>query len=111
MTSILKTLGLFFITAVAEIVGCYMVYLWQREGKSAWLLIPSAISLAIFAWLLSFHPDSAGRVYAAYGGVYVFTAIIWLWLMEGQNPTKWDLMGATVALLGMAVIAFAPRSV
>ena len=64
----LKILGLFLITAVAEIVGCYLPYLWLREGKSAWLLIPAALSLAAFAWLLSLHPTAAGRVYAAYGG-------------------------------------------
>ena len=73
----LKILGLFLITAVAEIVGCYLPYLWLREGKSAWLLVPAALSLAAFAWLLSLHPTAAGRVYAAYGGVYIFVAILW----------------------------------
>ena len=61
----LKTFGLFFITALAEIVGCYLPYLWLRQGQSAWLLIPAAASLMLFAWLLSLHPTAAGRVYAA----------------------------------------------
>ena len=74
----MKVLGLFLITALAEIIGCYLPYLWLREGKSAWLLIPAALSLAAFAWLLSLHPTAAGRVYAAYGGVYIFVAILWL---------------------------------
>ena len=65
----LRTFGLFVVTAVAEIVGCYLPYLWLREGRSAWLLLPAALSLAVFAWLLSLHPTAAGRVYAAYGGV------------------------------------------
>ncbi len=65
----LKTLGLFILTALAEIVGCYLPYLWLRAGKPVWLLIPAAASLAAFAWLLSLHPTAAGRVYAAYGGV------------------------------------------
>jgi small multidrug resistance family-3 protein len=106
----LKTVSLFFVTALAEIVGCYLPYLWLREGKSIWLLVPAAISLAAFAWLLSLHPAAAGRVYAAYGGVYVCMAILWLWAVDGIRPTVWDLMGSGVALLGMAIIMFAPRS-
>lgn len=105
----LKTVGLFLITALAEIVGCYLPYLWLREGKTAWLLVPSALSLALFAWLLSLHLTAAGRVYAAYGGVYIFMAILWLWVVEGIRPTTWDLLGSLVALLGMAIIMFAPR--
>lgn len=75
---IIKTFGLFVVTALAEIVGCYLLYLWLKQGKSAWLLVPAAISLATFAWLLSLHPTAAGRVYAAYGGVYIGVAILWL---------------------------------
>ncbi|HQA10913.1 YnfA family protein [Zoogloea sp.] len=105
----LKTIALFFVTAVAEIVGCYLPYLCLKEGRSAWLLLPAALSLALFAWLLSLHPTAAGRVYAAYGGVYIFTAILWLWSVEGIRPTAWDLVGASVALAGMAIIMFAPR--
>ena len=106
----LKTLALFFITAIAEILGCYLPYLWLRQDKSAWLLVPAALSLALFAWLLSLHPAAAGRVYAAYGGVYIFVAIFWLWTIDGIRPTLWDLVGATIALAGMAIIMFAPRS-
>ncbi len=106
----IKTLGLFLITALAEIIGCYLPYLWLREGKSIWLLVPAAISLAAFAWLLSLHPTAAGRVYAAYGGVYIFTAILWLWAVDGIRPTTWDVVGSGIALVGMAIIMFAPRS-
>ncbi|WP_018992790.1 YnfA family protein [Aromatoleum toluclasticum] len=105
----LKTIALFFVTAVAEIVGCYLPYLWLKEGKSAWLLVPASLSLALFAWLLSLHPAAAGRVYAAYGGVYVFVAIMWLWLVDGIKPTAWDIAGSLVAVVGMAIIMFAPR--
>lgn len=105
----LKTLALFSLTAVAEILGCYLAYLWLREGKSLWLLLPSVLSLMAFAWLLSLHPTAAGRVYAAYGGVYIGVAILWLWLVDGVRPTSWDLIGSAVALLGMALIMFAPR--
>lgn len=106
----LKTFGLFLVTAVAEILGCYLPYLWLREGKTIWLLVPGALSLAAFAWLLSLHPTAAGRVYAAYGGVYIFTAILWLWAVDGIRPTISDVVGSSVAILGMAIIMFAPRS-
>lgn len=106
----IKTILLFLITAVAEIVGCYLPYLWLTQGRSAWLLVPAGLSLAAFAWLLSLHPTAAGRVYAAYGGVYIFVAILWLWAVDGVRPTTWDLVGSSVALLGMSIIMFAPRS-
>lgn len=105
-----QTLALFVVTAVAEILGCYLPWLWLREGKSIWLLLPAALSLALFAWLLTLHPMAAGRVYAAYGGVYVGVAILWLWLVDGIRPSPWDITGSLVALAGMAIIAFAPRS-
>lgn len=109
ITLIFKTLLLFFLTAVAEIVGCYLPYLWLRENKSVLLLIPASISLAIFVWLLSLYTTSAGRVYAAYGGVYVSTAILWLWLVEKQQPDRWDVLGCSVSIVGMLIIALAPR--
>jgi small multidrug resistance family-3 protein len=106
---ILRTAGLFVLTAIAEIVGCYLPYLWLRRQRSPWLLAPAAMSLCAFVWLLTLHPTAAGRTYAAYGGVYVATALCWLWAIEGQRPTSWDLGGGLVAIAGMAIIAFAPR--
>ena len=105
----MKTLLLFVATALAEIVGCYLPWLWLRKGASAWLLLPAAASLALFVWLLSLHPTASGRVYAAYGGVYVSVALAWLWWVDAVKPTRWDLVGAALCLLGMAVIMFSPR--
>ena len=105
----MKTVLLYIATAFAEIVGCYLPWLWIRQGGSAWLLVPAVASLALFAWLLTLHDAASGRVYAAYGGVYIGTAIAWLWAVVGIRPSHWDLIGATVALLGMAIIAFQPR--
>lgn len=96
--------GLFFLTAVAEIVGCYLPYLYLNKQASPWLLIPAACSLGLFAWLLTLHPFAAGRTYAAYGGVYVFTAMIWLWLIQGQQPKLTDVAGAGIAIVGMTII-------
>jgi small multidrug resistance family-3 protein len=106
---IMKTFALFVVTAVAEILGCYLPYVWLREGKPGWLVIPATISLAVFAWLLTLHPIAAGRTYAAYGGVYVGVAIGWLWVVEKQRPTPRDVLGVVICLVGMAVIATGAR--
>src|SRR5262245_10214264 len=106
---LLTTTALFAVTALAEILGCYLPYLWLRQGKSAWLLVPSAGSLALFAWLLTLHPTAAGRVYAAYGGVYVTIALAWLWIVDGVRPTRGDCLGVALCLAGMAVIMFARK--
>jgi small multidrug resistance family-3 protein len=75
------------------------------------LLLPAAVSLAVFAYLLTLHPTAAGRVYAAYGGVYVSVAIVWLWVIDAVRPTPWDWLGVAFSLTGMAIIMFAPRYV
>ena len=106
----LKTIALFALTALAAIVGCYLPYLWLRQDKSIWLLIPAAACLALFAWLLTLHPTATGRVYAAYGGVYIFVALLWLWGVDGVKPTMWDIIGGSIALIGMSIIMFAPRN-
>jgi small multidrug resistance family-3 protein len=106
----LKVFSLFVVTAIAEIIGCYLPYLWLRQGGSVWLLLPAALSLALFAWLLTLHPTAAGRVYAAYGGVYVSVAIVWLWLVDGIRPAISDWVGVAVVLTGMVIIMFGPRA-
>ena len=101
---LLTTAALFALTAVAEIVGCYLPYLWLRDKAPAWVLLPAALALCAFVWLLSLHPTATGRVYAAYGGIYVSVAIAWLWLVDGERPTLWDGAGVALCLAGMAVI-------
>ena len=110
MNALLLTSALFVLTAVAEIVGCYLPWLWLNQRASPWVLVPAAGSLVLFVWLLTLHPAASGRVYAAYGGVYVATALVWLWLVDGIKPTLWDISGAGLALAGMAVIVLAPRA-
>jgi len=107
--SVLATAALFVLTALAEILGFYLPFLWLRHGRSPWLLLPAAASLALFSWLLTLHPTAAGRVYAAYGGVYVTVAIVWLWAVDGVRPGLFDWVGVAICLVGMAVIMFAPR--
>jgi small multidrug resistance family-3 protein len=106
---LLRASVLFVLTAVAEIAGCYLPYLWLRQGKSPLLVVPAAASLAAFVWLLSLHPTSAGRTYAAYGGVYVAVAMAWLWVADKQRPTAFDVIGALFAVTGMAIIVLGAR--
>ena len=97
--------------ALAEIAGCFAFWAWLKLGKSVWWLVPGMLSLALFAWLLTLvDTDNAGRAYAAYGGVYIASALLWLWLVEGARPDRWDLIGAGVCLAGAAIILFGPRT-
>jgi small multidrug resistance family-3 protein len=90
-------------------VKTFGLFVATENRAPAWVLVPAAFSLALFVWLLCLHPTAAGRVYAAYGGVYVATAILWLWAIDRVRPTAWDLASAAVAIAGMAIIMFAPR--
>lgn len=78
---------------------------WLRLGKSPWLILPSVVSLVAFAWLLTLvESDAAGRAYAAYGGVYIAAALVWLWRVEGVSPDRWDLLGTALCLAGATII-------
>lgn len=110
MTEWIRIAALFAATALAEIVGCYLPWLVLKAGRPVWLLAPAALSLALFAWLLTLHPSAAGRTYAAYGGMYIAVALIWLRTVDGVALTRWDVAGAALALAGMAVIALQPRA-
>ncbi|UQY45994.1 YnfA family protein [Mixta hanseatica] len=100
----IKTTLLFFLTALAEIIGCFLPWLWLKKGASVLLLVPAALSLAAFVWLLTLHPAASGRVYAAYGGVYVVTALLWLRWVDGVRLSYTDWLGAAVAFCGMLII-------
>lgn len=107
MTSILAFLG----AAVMEIAGCFAFWAWLKLDKSALWLIPGIAALALFAYLLTLvESPFAGRAYAAYGGIYIACALVWGWMVEGQWPDRWDLIGAGICLIGMAVILFGPRA-
>jgi small multidrug resistance family-3 protein len=99
------------LAAAAEIAGCFAFWAWLKLGRSPLWLIPGMASLALFAFLLTrVDSDAAGRAYAAYGGVYIAAAVLWLWLVEQKTPDRWDLIGTAVCLAGAAVILMGPRS-
>lgn len=97
--------------ALAEIAGCFSFWAWLRLDWSPWWLIPGIAALALFAYLLTLvESEAAGRAYAAYGGVYIVTSVLWLWFVENHRPDRWDVTGAAVCLVGAAIILFGPRS-
>ena len=106
----MTAIALYFAAALAEIAGCFAFWAWFRLGHSPVWLLPGIVSLAAFAWLLALSPaDQAGRAYAVYGGIYIVSSLLWLWLMEGQRPDHWDAIGAAICLKGAAIILWAPR--
>jgi small multidrug resistance family-3 protein len=97
--------------ALAEIAGCFAFWSWLRLGRTIWWIAPGVVLLCAFAWLLTLVPtNSAGRAYAAYGGVYIAASLGWLWLVEGVRPDRWDMLGAGICLVGAAIILFGPRT-
>ena len=100
----------YFAAAVVEIGGCFAFWAWLRLGKSVYWILPGIMSLVIFAILLTrIESIFAGRTFAAYGGVYIAASLLWLWLIEGQRPDKWDILGASICIVGAAVILFGQR--
>ncbi len=107
----IRAAAIYTAAAVFEIAGCFSLWLWLREGRSGWWILPGTVSLLIFAALLTLSNASlAGRAYAAYGGVYICASLAWLWLVEGVRPDRWDALGALVCLAGAAIILFGPRA-
>ncbi|MEH6629663.1 MAG: YnfA family protein [Halopseudomonas aestusnigri] len=99
------------LAAIAEIGGCFAFWAWLRLDKSPYWLIPGMASLAFFAFLLTkIDSDFAGRAYAAYGGVYIMSSLGWMWVVEGNRPDRWDLIGTAVCVVGALIILFGPRS-
>ena len=109
LTKVLSTFVLFLVTAVMEILGCYFPYLILNQGRSHWLWIPTALALVTFVWLLTLHPAASGRIYAAYGGIYIFTALLWLRYVDQVYLSRWDIMGGAVVLIGAAMIILQPQ--
>jgi small multidrug resistance family-3 protein len=107
----IQSLLLFVVAGICEIGGGYLFWLWLREGKSPWLAVIGTVILAVYAVLPTLQPESAafGRVYAAYGGIFVVLSIFWGWIVDRVAPDKYDILGGWIALLGVLVIMYAPR--
>jgi small multidrug resistance family-3 protein len=107
-----RTAAIYVLAAAAEIAGCFAFWAWLRLGRTAVLVVPGMASLVAFAWLLTqVEADAAGRTFAAYGGVYIVASLVWLWLVEGLEPDRWDIIGSMLCLAGAMLIVAGPRPV
>ena len=104
-----KSVLYFILAGLCEIGGGYLVWLWLREGKSIWLAVIGALVLILYGVIPTLQPANFGRVYAAYGGIFIALAILWGWRIDKITPDRFDLIGAGVALVGVAIIMYAPR--
>jgi small multidrug resistance family-3 protein len=106
-----STVLTYALAAVAEIAGCFAVWAWLRLNASVLWLVPGAIALGLFAWLLTrINVAFAGRAYAAYGGIYIAASLLWMWLIEARAPDRWDVLGALVCCIGAILILYGPRT-
>ena len=106
---LLLSIGLFVLAGLCEIGGGYLVWLWFREGKPLGYAIAGAVILILYGIIPTFQNAEFGRVYAAYGGMFIVLSLLWGWAMDGMRPDRFDAIGAVVCLVGMAVIMYAPR--
>jgi len=107
---IAKSLFYFIVAGLCEIGGGYLMWLWLREGKSFWVGLLGALVLVLYGVVPTFQPAHFGRVYAAYGGVFIVLSIIWGWLVDGISPDRFDIIGGVFALSGVFVIMYWPRT-
>jgi small multidrug resistance family-3 protein len=108
----MRSLLWYLLAAIGEIAGCFAFWAWLRMQKSAFWTIPGIVSLILFALALT-RIDSAhaGRAYAAYGGIYIVSSLLWLWGVENTRPDHWDILGAGICLTGAATILFGPHAI
>lgn len=106
----MKSLLWYLIAATGEIGGCFSFWAWLRMQKSPLWTIPGVIALVLFALALTrIDAGHAGRAYAAYGGVYILSSLLWLWVVENTRPDHWDVLGAAICLIGAGIILFGSR--
>jgi small multidrug resistance family-3 protein len=103
------TLALFFAAAIAEIGGGYLVWLWLREKKTIALGVLGGIILFVYGIVPTLQPAEFGRVYAAYGGIFIMSAIIWGMIIDKKKPDRYEIIGSMVAVIGAAIIFYSPR--
>lgn len=104
-------MAVFVAAVIFEIAGCFAFWAWWRLGQTPLWLLPGTAALIGFAWLLSLSPAAqAGRSFATYGGIYIACSLVWLWLIEGQRPDRWDVLGGAVCMIGATIILLGPRT-
>lgn len=107
---ILKSLSVFILAGLCEIGGGYLVWLWLKEDKPWWYGLAGGLILASYGVVATWQPAGFARVYATYGGIFIVMSILWAMKFERFSPDRYDILGALVALLGVCIIYYAPRS-
>ncbi len=108
--AIIRSLLIFILAGLCEIGGGYLIWLWLKEGKPGWYGIPGAVILAVYGIVATWQTANFGRVYAAYGGIFIVLALLWAWKVDGFKPDRYDIIGAAIALTGAAIIIYMPRN-
>ncbi|ALL06141.1 hypothetical protein AQ505_11960 [Pedobacter sp. PACM 27299] len=108
---VVKSLAIFILAGLCEIGGGYLIWLWLKEGKPLWYGLVGAIILVGYGIVATWQTANFGRVYATYGGVFIVLALLWAWKVDGFKPDKWDIIGASIALVGACIIIYMPRSI
>jgi len=104
-----KSIFIFILAGICEIGGCFLIWIWLREGKSYWYGLAGAIVLVLYGLIASYQPSSFARVYAAYGGVFIIMSLMWGYYLDNFRPDRWDVIGALIVLLGVWIIYYTPR--
>jgi len=107
--SIIQSLFIFILAGLCEIGGGYLVWIWLKENKPLWVGLLGAVALILYGIIATMQPANFGRVYAAYGGIFIVMAVLWGWKVDNVTPDKYDIIGSAIALIGMFIIFFAPR--
>lgn len=105
----LRSLLYFLLAGLCEIGGGYLVWLWLREGKKVWVGVAGGLILFFYGIIPTLQTENFGRIYAAYGGIFIVLSLLWGWLVDGVKPDRFDWLGSWIALLGVLVIMYAPR--
>ncbi len=107
--NLIKSIFIFILAGLFEIGGGYLVWQWLKEGKPLWWGILGGIILALYGVIATWQTANFGRVYAAYGGIFIIMALIWAWKVDGFKPDRWDVIGALIAVIGACIIIYMPR--
>jgi len=105
----LQSIFIFILAGLCEIGGGYLVWIWLKENKPLWVGLLGAVALVLYGIIATMQPTNFGRVYAAYGGIFIVMAVIWGWKVDNVVPDKYDIIGSVIAVIGMFIIFFTPR--